>query len=76
MKTLAGGTIISHRNDGMGARLIASLNAVRIARDHGLPWHICWTTHGLTRPELRNPADLFSPEFVAAHLSDVELMQH
>jgi tetratricopeptide (TPR) repeat protein len=76
VKTLAGGTIISHRNDGMGARLIASLNAVRIARDHGLPWHICWTTHGLTRPELRNPADLFSPEFVAAHLSDVELMQH
>ncbi len=76
MKTLAGGTIISHRNDGMGARLIASLNAVRIARDHDLPWHICWTTHGLTRPELRNPTDLFSDAFVEAHLSDVELMQH
>lgn len=76
MKRLAAGTIVSHRNDGMGARLIASLNAVRIARDHDLPWHICWTTHGLTRPELRNPTHLFSDAFVKAHLSDVELMQH
>ncbi len=60
----------------MGARLIAALNAVRIARDHDLPWHICWTTHGLTRPELRTPTDLFSDAFVAEYLSDVELMQH
>ena len=71
---LADGTIVSHRNDGLGARLIASLNAIRIARAYDLPWHICWTTHGLTRPELRNPSDLFSERFVAENLSDHDLM--
>ncbi len=74
MKKLAPGTIVSHRNDGLGARLVAALNAIRLAQSHDLPWHICWTTHGLTRPEMKNPADLFTEDFVARNLSDVELM--
>lgn len=69
------GSIVAHRNDGMGARLIAMLNAVRVAQDHGLPWHVCWTTHGQTRPELREPTQIFDPDFVAAKFSDVETMQ-
>ncbi|NQZ72271.1 MAG: hypothetical protein HRT60_04320, partial [Dinoroseobacter sp.] len=74
MVHLADGTIVSHRNDGMGARLIAALNAIRIAKTYDLPWHICWTTHGMTRPELQNPSDLFSEPFVEQCLSDHDLM--
>ncbi|MDG1377644.1 MAG: hypothetical protein P8P56_11665 [Yoonia sp.] len=34
------GFIIAHRNDGMGARIIAILNAVRIAQDYDLPYYV------------------------------------
>ena len=34
------GSIIAHRNDGMGARVIAMLNAIRVARDYDLPYYV------------------------------------
>lgn len=69
------GAIVAHRNDGMGGRLTAMLNALRVARDHDLPFYVGWTTHGLTRPELRNPDHIFDPDFLAAHFFDVDVLQ-
>jgi len=68
------GTIVSHRNDGMGARLIAALNGIRVARAYDLPWHMSWTTHGRTRIEVRYPAQIFDGDWLAANVSDVEVI--
>jgi len=68
------GTIIAHRNDGMGARVIAMLNAVRVARDYDVPYYVGWTTHGRTREEVRDPAFIFHPDYIAERFFDVEIM--
>ena len=48
-------SIIAHRNDRMGARIISMLNAIRIARDYDIPWFCGWTTGGRTHEECRDP---------------------
>ena len=68
------GSIIAHRNDGMGARIIAILNAVRVARDYDLPYYVGWTTHGRTREEVRDPAFIFDPAYIKDRFFDVEIM--
>lgn len=68
------GSIIAHRNDGMGARVIAMLNAVRVARDYGVPYFVGWTTHGRTREEVRDPAFIFDLDYIADRFFDVEIM--
>ncbi|SEW44614.1 hypothetical protein SAMN04488515_3219 [Cognatiyoonia koreensis] len=61
------GRIIAHRNDRMGARLIAMINAMRIADTLDLPFLVGWTTHGRTSEEIRRPSDIFSRDFIAQH---------
>lgn len=68
------GCIIAHRNDGMGARVIAMLNAVRVARDYDLLYYVGWTTHGRTREEVRDPAFIFDPTYIKERFFDVEIM--
>lgn len=69
------GTIVAHRNDGMGARIIAILNAIRVARDYDVPYFVGWTTHGRTREEVRDPSNIFDTGFIAERFFDVEVMQ-
>jgi len=68
------GAIIAHRNDGMGARVIAMLNAIRVARDYDLPYFVGWTTHGRTREEVRDPGFIFDPDYIKEKFFDVEIM--
>jgi hypothetical protein len=67
-------SIIAHRNDGMGARVTAMLNAVRIARDYDVPYFVGWTTHGRTREEVRDPSFIFHPDYIAEKFFDVTIM--
>ena len=68
------GSIIAHRNDRMGARIISMLNAVRIARDYDLPWFCGWTTGGRTHEECRDPTMIFDAEFVAERFFDTDVL--
>ena len=68
------GSIVAHRNDGMGARVIAMLNAVRVAQDYGVPYFVGWTTHGRTREEVRDPSFIFHPDYIVDRFFDVEIM--
>ena len=68
------GSIVAHRNDGMGARVIAMLNAVRVAQDYCVPYFIGCTTHGRTREEVRDPSFIFHPDYIADRFFDVEIM--
>jgi tetratricopeptide (TPR) repeat protein len=61
------GCIIAHRNDRMGGRLIAMINAMRVADENNLPFRVGWTTHGWTSEEVRTPSDIFAPAFLAQH---------
>lgn len=61
------GHVIAHRNDRMGSRLIAMINAMRIADVLDLPFSVGWTTHGRTSKEIRHPSDIFSEAFISKH---------
>lgn len=61
------GSIVSFRNDRMGARILALMNAVRIARDYELPYYFTWMTHGRTSPELQSPTEIFDQGWFDAH---------
>ncbi|WP_372884935.1 hypothetical protein [Shimia sp.] len=61
------GKIIAFRNDRLGARINALLNAARIARDYGLPYAMIWPSHESVSSELQNPDQLFSGAFLAEH---------
>ena len=68
------GSIVAHRNDGMGARVIAMLNAVRVAQDYCVPYFVGCTTHRRTREEVRDPSFIFHPDYIADRFFDVEIM--
>lgn len=68
------GSIIAHRNDRMGARIISMLNAIRIARDYDLPWFCGWTTGGRTHEECRDPTMIFDEGFVADRFFDTDVL--
>lgn len=61
------GCIIAHRNDRMGGRLIAMINAMRVADENNLPFRVGWTTHGRTSEEIKTPSDIFAPDFMESH---------
>ncbi|MDO7559062.1 MAG: hypothetical protein MUR46_14780, partial [Loktanella sp.] len=58
----------------MGARVIAMLNAIRVARDYDLPYYVGWTTHGRTREEVRDPSFIFHPDYIKDKFFDVTIM--
>ncbi|WP_394152795.1 hypothetical protein [Loktanella salsilacus] len=68
------GSIISHRNDRMGGRIIAMLNAMRIAKDYDLPFYVGWTTGGRTSEEVRDPSMIFDKDWIAAHFFDSDIL--
>ncbi|KQI68564.1 hypothetical protein AN189_09655 [Loktanella sp. 3ANDIMAR09] len=68
------GSIISHRNDRMGGRMIAMLNALRITRDYDLPFFVGWTTGGRTSEEMRDPTAIFDADWVAQHFFDGDVL--
>ena len=68
------GSIVAHRNDGMGARVIAMLNAERVAQDYSVPYFVGCTTHRRTREEVRDPSFIFHPDYIADRFFDVEIM--
>lgn len=56
--------IIAVRNDRLGGRLGALLNAKRIADDYGVDFSFTWSDHTDVSPELQNPLQLFSAAFL------------
>ncbi|MFD1880627.1 hypothetical protein [Paracoccus pacificus] len=60
----AAGSIFASRNDRMGGRLGAILNAKRIADDYGIRFRFAWSDHDNVSPELRHPETLFSAGFL------------
>lgn len=68
------GSVIAHRNDRMGARIIAMLNAIRISRDYDMPWFCGWTTGGRTHEECRDPTFIFDDDFVAEKFFDADVV--
>lgn len=61
------GGIVSFRNDRMGARILALLNTIRIARDYDLPYFFTWMTHGRSSEELQAPTEIFDADWFEAH---------
>lgn len=61
------GTIYAVRNDRLGGRLGAMLNAKRIADDYGAQFRFTWASHDNVSPELQQPEMLFSQDFLARH---------
>lgn len=68
--TSISGKIIAFRNDRLGARINALLNAIRVSQDYGLPFAMNWPSHESVSPELQNPEHLFSQDFLDAHFFD------
>lgn len=68
------GSIVAHRNDRMGARIISILNAIRLSRDYDIPWFCGWTTGGRTHEECRDPTFIFDDNFVADKFFDTDLL--
>lgn len=58
------GKVIAVRNDRLGGRLGALLNAKRIADDYGTGFGFTWSSHEGVSPELQNPEQLFSDRFL------------
>lgn len=63
----ASGKIYAFRNDRMGSRLIAILNAIRFAKDYDVDFQIYWLlTDGMSE-EIKVPAEIFSKRFMEKH---------
>ncbi|MDB6176409.1 hypothetical protein PAF17_02695 [Paracoccus sp. Z330] len=58
------GKIFAVRNDRLGGRLGALLNAKRIADDYSARFAFTWSSHANVSPELQHPEQLFSEDFL------------
>ncbi|SNT76325.1 hypothetical protein [Paracoccus seriniphilus] len=58
------GRVIAVRNDRLGGRLGALLNAKRIADDYSAGFAFTWSSHEAVSPELQKPEELFSKDFL------------
>ncbi|WP_199258411.1 O-fucosyltransferase family protein [Paracoccus binzhouensis] len=66
-------SIIGFRQDRIGARLICLLNVMRLARRFGVKGRYLWLSEpGGPYPELVDPRDFLSADFVAEHIAVVE----
>ncbi|MCA1775970.1 MAG: hypothetical protein LC676_10275 [Loktanella sp.] len=68
------GSVVAHRNDRMGARIIAMLNALRVAKDYDLSFTCGWTTGGRTSEEVRDPTNIFTQDYVDAFFFDNDIL--
>lgn len=64
------GSVVSFRNDRMGARFLSLLNAIRLANDYGIPYYFTWMTHGRASEELQAPTEIFDQAYFDAHFVD------
>lgn len=60
-------SVVSFRNDRMGARFLSILNAIRIAQDYNMPYFFTWMTHGRASEELQAPTEIFDAGYFDAH---------
>jgi len=66
------GSVVSFRNDRMGARLLSILNAIRLSRDYDVPYFFTWMTHGRSSEELQAPTEIFDQSYFDAHFVSKE----
>jgi len=70
------GSIVSFRNDRMGARFLSLLNTIRIAGDYDIPYFFTWMTHGRASEELQAPAEIFDQAYFDAHFVSKDDFRH
>jgi len=61
------GSIVSFRNDRMGARLMTLMNTIRISQDYDIPYSFVWKTDGRTSAELLHPTEIFDASYFEEH---------
>ena len=69
-------SIVSFRNDRMGARFLSLLNTIRIAGDYDLPYFFTWMTHGRASEELQAPTEIFDQAYFDAHFVSHDDFRH
>lgn len=68
-------SLIGFRQDRIGARLICLLNVMRLARRFGVTGRFLWLSQpDGPYPELVDPRDFLTPDFVAEHIEIVTRM--
>lgn len=68
----ARGVFLGQRRDRMGARLLMTLTCIRLAEDFDSDYRINWFPQGADAPELEQPEELFSQDWMDRHFVDAE----
>ncbi|SMO47792.1 hypothetical protein [Ruegeria faecimaris] len=66
------GVFIGQRKDRMGARLLMMLTCIRLAEDFDTSYRVNWFPKGADAPELDQPQELFSQEWMDEHFLSTE----
>ncbi len=66
------GSIVSFRNDRMGARFLSILNAIRLSKDYDVPYFFTWMTHGRASEELQSPLEIFDEAYFKEYFMSKE----
>ncbi|WP_171128988.1 MULTISPECIES: hypothetical protein [unclassified Ruegeria] len=64
------GVFIGQRKDRLGARLLMLLTCIRLAEDFDTDYRVNWFPKGSDAPELENPSELFSEDWMKAQFLD------
>ncbi|EEE37022.1 tetratricopeptide repeat domain protein [Rhodobacteraceae bacterium KLH11] len=64
------GVFIGQRKDRMGARLLMILTCIRLAEDFRADYRVNWFPQGADAPELDQPQELFTSDWMGAHFLD------
>ncbi len=64
------GVFIGQRKDRMGARLLMILTCIRLAEDFEAEYRVNWFPQDADAPELDQPEELFTAEWMDAHFLD------
>ncbi|KIC42412.1 hypothetical protein RA27_03320 [Ruegeria sp. ANG-R] len=64
------GVFIGQRKDRMGARLLMILTCIRLAEDFETDYRVNWFPQGADAPELDQPQELFTSDWMDAHFLD------
>lgn len=64
------GELLAFRNDRLGARIMCVLNAMRLHRDHDLPFRVHWHQGTDIGRVFNDTAQLFDQDFIETHFID------
>ncbi len=64
------GRIIGSRKDGLGARLLLTLNCIKVAQQFDVPFLIYWPTDDSLTDNMEHPEALFSAAMMDQHFID------